>query len=138
MFAPFSDDQLADLESRYGRIAVVTGATPKRQPHHKSDPEPPWSVVYRAPTMGECDAFEGAANNERSKPGAFRELARKIVVGISHKGVIVLHDGERGRMSPRIKDAWETLRNDYPAVHLAAQSPIQELMGLEASDEGKG
>lgn len=137
MFAPFSDEQLQDLEARYGRIAVVTGAMPKRQKHHKVDPEPPWSLVFRSPTEGESDAFEGAANNERSKPGAVRELARKLVVGVSHKGVITIHDGDRGRLSKAVGDAWSALRKDYPGVHIAGQDKIQNLMGMEAEEEGK-
>lgn len=137
MFAPFSDEQLTDLESRFGRIAVVTAPKPKRQPHHKTDPETPWQLVFRAPTQGESDAFEGAANNERLKPGALRELARKTVVGVSHRGAITLHDGERGRLSKAMSEAWDRLRQEYPGAHIAAQSDLMALNGAEADETGK-
>lgn len=137
MFTPFTNEQLQDLEDRFGRIAVVTGAKPKRQPHHKTDPEIPWQAVFRAPTQGESDAFEGAANNERAKPGALRELARKTVVAISHKGVITIHDGERGRLSKVLGDAWEKLRQDFGGIHIAAQGDLMALNGAEADESGK-
>jgi hypothetical protein len=136
-FVPFTNDQLIELETRYDRVEVVTAPAPKRQRHHVADPEIPWSVVYRSPTMGESDAFEGAANNERMKPGALRELARKIVVGVSHRGTVTLHDGERGKRSKAMEDAWERLRGDFPAVHLAGQGAIMSLMGGEAEEAGK-
>lgn len=136
-FVPFTDEQLQELEARHGRITVVTAATPKRQRFHKIDPVPPWQVVYRAPTMGECDAFEGAANNEKAKPGALRELARKTAVGISCHGFVTLHDGEPHHPLKAMNDAWAALRKDYPAVHLASQGAIQELMGGEAEEAGK-
>lgn len=136
-FVPFTDEQLQDLENRFGRIEKVTAPKPERKSYHKTDPEIPWEVVYRAPTMGECDKFEGDANNERSKPAALRELARKMVVAISHKGTVTIHDGERGRRSKAIDDAWEKLRSDYPGVHLAGQVKIMALMGGEAEEGGK-
>lgn len=136
-FVPFSVEQLLDLEGRFGRIAVVTAAQPKKLAHHVEPPPIPWQLVFRAPTQGESDAFEGAANNERSKAGALRELARKTVVAISHRGAVTIHDGERGKLSKVLGEAWERLRQDFPGVHIAAQSDLMALNGAEADESGK-
>jgi hypothetical protein len=136
-FVPFSVEQLLDLEARFGPVRVVTAARPKRQRHHTTDPEPPWEIVIRSPTQGESDAFEGAANNDRAKAGALRELARKTVVAISHWGAVTIHDGERGKLSKVLGEAWEKLRHDFPGVHIAAQSDLMALNGAEADESGK-
>ncbi len=143
MFAPFSDEQLEKLETMFGagRIRVVRGVTPAPSRWAKKEappPEPPWEVVFRAPNEGESNAFEGGAHDPKGKTAALRILARATVIGVSHNGVITLHDGDqRGKQEKEVRAAWDGLRAVYPAVHMASQGEIQELMGGAAESLGK-
>lgn len=137
-FLPFTDEQLQALEEKFSRIDKCRGETPARRSWHKADPEPPWEVVFRAPTMGECDKFEGDANNERAQAGSARNLSRAIVVGVSYKGKILMHDGQRqGAAEKAVREGWDALRQDYPAVHMACAETIKALMGGVIATEGK-
>lgn len=140
-FSPFSDEQLQALATLFPRIAVVTGKTLARPRWAKPGapaPEPPWEVVFRAPTTGECDAFEGAATSDAQKPGALRTISRACVVAVSHNGVQTVHDGEpKGKGEKAVRAAWDKLRGDYPGVHLATQNELMTLMGAERDEQGK-
>jgi hypothetical protein len=140
-FLPFSDEQLQELANKFPRIAVTRGKAPPRPRWAKPgepDPEPPWEVVFRAPTSGESDAFEGAANDDRQKPAALRTLAKATVIGVSYRGIQAIHDGERkGKAEKEVRSAWDKLRDDYPAAHIAAQEDLQQLLGSQREEMGK-
>jgi hypothetical protein len=142
VFLPFSDEELQDLDAKFGDIRRVTGKTPPAKPWAKAgaaDPEPPYQVVFRKPEPAETDAYEGAAHNEEARKGALRTLARSIVVGVSLDGKHTLHDGERrGASEKAVREAWDALRKRSPLAHLACQEALTELCGAAAEASGEG
>jgi hypothetical protein len=138
-FVPFTDEQLQELETRFGRIAVVRAETTPPSRWSKATPEPPYELVFRAPILSESDAFEGNANNDRAKAGATRTLCRQTIVGVSYRGKITIHGGERTDRAgaESVRKAWDDLRSEYPGAHLAATGQIQQLLGSVAEEQGK-
>lgn len=138
-FKPFSNETLASLDAAHGDIRVVRGVTPKPKPWQPNvTPEPPWEAVFRAPTTGESDNFEGAAHNEKARTGALRNLAKATVVGVSHGGVqTVCMDRKDAESVRKVRDAWDSLRGEFPGAHLAAQDDMLELSGQTKEEAGK-
>lgn len=140
-FVPFADEQLQELEGRFRRIAVVRAKAPARSRWAKPtdpDPEPPWEAVFRAPTPGESDAFEGATTDESKRAGALRTLGRQIVVALSYGGKQVVHDGEkRSKAETELRALWDRVRADGYSPHIAAQNDFMTLMGAQREEEGK-
>lgn len=138
-FLPFDVDTLSRLDDAHGDIRIVTGAKPPAK-SFKPDfkPEHPWQAVFCKPTVGESDNFEGAAHNDRAKPGALRNLAKAIVVGVSLDGKQTFCIDRNDRASVKqVRDAWETLRAKYPGAHMAAQDDLMSLASMSADESGK-
>lgn len=133
IFKPIPVDTLAALDVAHGDIRVVRGKTPPVKswvPDH--EPEPPYEVVFRKPTTGESDNFEGSAHNEKAKAGALRSLAKATIVAVSFGGKIVSSTNRKDRA---VLDAWDALRGMFPGVHAAASDDLMDLNG-QAKDEG--
>jgi len=139
VFAPFDNDTLASLESAHGEIRVVRGEKPPAKRWRPDDmPETPWEAVFRKPTVGECDNFEGAAHQDKARAAALRNLAKATVVGVSRAGKQVLHvEPGDARSKQAVRDAWDALRNDYSGAHMAAQKHLMSLAGMSDEEEGK-
>lgn len=138
-FRPFSDEQLAALEQAHGEIRVCRGAVPPPRRWVANDsPEPPWEAVFRKPTMGESDNFEGSAHREQAKAAALRNLAKAIVVGVSVGGKVITYEDRSDAKAVRdVRDAWDNLRRDFPGAHMAAQEDLMSLAGMAAEEAGK-
>ncbi len=95
--------------------------------------------MFRKPTGGECDHFEGSAHNDKAKPGALRNLAKAIVVGVSFGGKVVTVADRKDIVAVKAaREAWDSLREAYPGAHMAAQEDLMALAGMAADDGGKG
>ncbi len=138
-FKPFSDDTLCELETAHNRIAVVRAAPPApRRWVANDDPEPPWEAVFREPTVGEVEMYEGHAHHEKARAGMVRNHAKATVVGVSIDGKQTICLDRRDAKSVReVRDAWDKLRERYGAAHLAAQDDLQSLMGSVKDEAGK-
>lgn len=138
-FKPFDNETLVALEAAHGDIRVVRGAVPPPRRWHADDaPEPPWEAVFRKPTTGESDNFEGSAHRENAKAGALRNLAKAIVVAVSRGGKIVMYTDRGDAKAVReTREAWDALRADFPGAHMAAQDDLMGLAGMSAEEEGK-
>lgn len=136
-FKPFDSATLAALDIAHSDIRVVRGKTPPAKswiPDHA--PEPPFEVVFRKPTTGEADAFEGAAHNDKAKAGALRNLAKATIVGVSFGGKTVTCSDRKDVASLKtVREAWDDLRVAFPSVHGAASEDLMEMSG-QAKDEG--
>lgn len=139
-FLPFTNETLAALDAAHGDIRVVRGATPPAKRWAPDfTPEPPWEAVFRQPTTGESDNFEGAAHNDRAKAGALRNLAKAIVVGVSLGGVqITCTDRNDRAQVDAVRKAWDDLRAKFPGAHMAAQDDLMALASMAKEEEGKG
>lgn len=140
MFKAFTDDELRALEAAHDEIRVVRGAAPPPRRWAAEDkPEPPWEAVFRKPMTGESDSFEGAAHNDKAKPGALRNFAKAVVVGVSLAGKTATCVDRKDLVSLRAtRDAWDALRAQYPGAHMAAQDDLMGLAGMARDEEGKG
>jgi hypothetical protein len=138
VFAPFSDDTLCALEEAHGRVAVVRAAAPAKRRWVPNDtPEPPWEAVFREPTVGEAEAYEGHAHHEKARAGMVRNHAKATVVGVSIGGKqTVCMDRADTASVKAVREAWDRLRDRYGAAHLAAQDDLMALMG-SVREEGK-
>lgn len=139
LFKPIDDETLMSLEAAHGDIRVVRGAAPPARRWHANDaPEPPWEAVFRKPTTGESDNFEGSAHRENAKAGALRNLAKAIVVAVSLDGKIVSYTDRGDAKAVReTREAWDALRAKFPGAHMAAQDDLMSLAGMSAEEEGK-
>lgn len=137
MFLPFSNDQLEALDVAHEDIRHVKGETPPAKPWRTNyEPETPWAAVFRKPTTGEAESFEGKAHNERAAPGAMRDYAKALVVAVSLDGKhTVCLDRADPKSKGEVRKAWDDLRAKYPAAHIAAQADLLSLSG-QARDEG--
>jgi hypothetical protein len=139
-FVPFTTEVLQQLCDAHGDIRVVTGEKPPARHWDPSFvPEHPWQVVFRAPVgTGESDAFEGAAHNDKTKPGALRTFARTLVVGVSFRGEQTICTDRTDRASVnKVREAWDRLRDVCPGVHMASQNDIMSLANMSADETGK-
>jgi hypothetical protein len=138
-FKPFDDATLQSLEEAHGRIAVVRGAAPSpRRWVANDEPEPPWEVVFREPTMGEVEVYEGHAHHEKARAAMVRNHAKATIVGVSLDGAQTVCMDRKDTASVRgVREAWDKLRAKYGAAHLAAQDDLMELMGSVKEDAGK-
>lgn len=138
MFKPFDNDTLRALDAAHGDVRKVRGATPPAKSWNPDAPEPPWEAVFRRPTPGEGDTFEGAAHNDRAKPGALRNLAKAVVVAVSLDGkhTTCLDRNDR-KARQEVWDAWDALRAKYSGAHMAAQDDLMGLAGMSRDEEGK-
>lgn len=141
-FAPFTDAELCEIEDRFGRVEVVTGAPPPARKWRPDDvPECPWQAVFRAPTPGEGNRFEAAANSATPGPMAegVRNIASDTIVALSRLGTKTIANAT-GPGQKAVREAWAHLRDveGYPGAHLAAQTAIMSLHGMTAADAGKG
>ncbi len=142
---PFSDEQLQALDAAFGDVRIVAGKIPDTKPWAakpaKDAPSgvalPPWQAVFRKPTLGEGEAFEGAANHEGTRAAAMRNLAKATVVGVSFGGeqTIAAEAGKSGQKD--VRDAWDRIRKDYPLAHIAAKDELQSLLGQEQEQAEK-
>lgn len=139
-FVPFDNDTLAALDAAHGDIRVVRGETPPAKKWKPDElPEPPWEVVYRKPTQGEADAFEGSVHNERAKSAGLRNLAKATIVGVSVGGIVTTcADRSDAAAVRKVRDAWDALREAHPSVHVASAGDLMSLAGMSAEEEGKG
>lgn len=139
MFLPFDNETLSALEASHGSIRVVRGATPPvKRWNPDAIPEPPWEAVFRKPTTGEGDAFEGAVHRDDTKAGALRNFAKAVVVAVSLDGKIVVCLDRKDKMSERAaREAWDGLRASYSGAHMAAQDDLMSLAGMAKDEEGK-
>jgi hypothetical protein len=138
-FLTFDDATLQALDAAHGEIRVVRG---KKPPAKKWDssfvPDYPWEAVFRVPTMGESDTFEGTAHNDKARSGGLRNLAKAIVVGVSYGGQRTVCTDRADKASERaVREAWESLRKEFPGAHMAAQDDIMSLASMAADEEGK-
>lgn len=137
-FKPFSDEQLIALEAAHGRIAVVRGAPPPAPRWRPAEPEPPYEVVFRAPTVGEAEAYEGHAHHEKARAAMVRDHAKATIVAVSIDGAHVICDDRKNLPSVKeVRAAWDKLREKYPGAHLASQDDLQALMGSVKDEMGK-
>ncbi len=96
-FKPFSPEQFADLDARFGVLYPYTPA-PRPRPSYLpalpagSVPEPPYSLVFRPCVGGEWDNIMGQANDPKQKARAPRNLALATIVGVSVDGVVTIVD----------------------------------------------
>lgn len=136
-FVPFSQDTLRELDIAHEDIRVVRGETPPAKSWNPDfKPEHPWEAVFRKPTVGEAESFEGKAHNDRARPAALREFAKALVVGVSLNGKQTTCMDRKDQPSRReVVAAWDALRDRYPNAHVAAQEDIFSLSG-QARDEG--
>ncbi len=138
---PFSDEQLQALDATFGDIRLVTAETPAVKPWAAKDapaPCPPWQAVFRKPTRGEGEAFEGAANREDTRAGAMRNFAKAVVVAVSFGGkqTIATEAGKAGQKD--VREVWEEeIRKNYPLAHIAAKDDLQSLLGQEQAKAEK-
>lgn len=139
VFRPFSGEELAALEASHGEIRVVRGALPPARSWVPDDkPEPPWEAVFRKPTTGESDNFEGAVAKDATKAAALRNLSKAVIVGVSVGGKIATCSDRKDLPSVRaVRDAWDRLRETHPGVHMAAQEDLMSLMGMARDEGGK-
>lgn len=138
-FRPFDDATLAALEEAHGRIMPVRAATPPpRRWVTNDEPEPPWEVVFREPTMGEAEAYEGHAHHERARAGMVRNHCKATVVAVSFGGVqtVCMDRNDRAAVT-EVRNAWDRLRAKFGGAHLACQDAISALMGSVQDDMGK-
>jgi hypothetical protein len=139
-FKPFDDETLCALEDAHGAIAKVRGAAPPPRAWRANDePEPPWEVVFRKPTLGEVEMYEGRAHqNEKARAAMVRDHAKATVVGVSLGGVqVVCMDRSDPKSVKEVRDAWDRLRANHGAAHLAAQDDLMLLMGSVKDEAGK-
>lgn len=139
MFLPFDNETLSALEASHGSIRVVRGATPPvKRWNPDATPEPPWEAVFREPTTGEGDNFEGAVHNDRTKAGALRNHAKATVVAVSHGGKHTICSDRRDKPAEKAtREAWDDLRRTFPGAHMAAQDDLMSLAGMAKDEEGK-
>lgn len=139
MFKPISDDVLVALDEAHNDIRVVKGATPPAKSYRPNvAPETPWQAVFRKPTQGESDAFEGAAHNDKAKPGALRNFAKALVCAVNLDGKVTMYTDRTDLKAVReTRDAWEALRARFGGAHMAAQEDLMDLMGATKDEGGK-
>lgn len=138
MFAPFTDDTLAELDTAHDDIRKVRGETPPFKSWRPDYvPEVPWELVFRKPTVGEAESFEGRAHNERAKPSALRDFAKTLIVGVSLDGKQTICIDRRDAKDVRL--AWDALRAKYPNVHISegVQDALSSLSGQTSAEGGK-
>ena len=95
--------------------------------------------MFRRPTIGEVENFEGAANNERARASASRNLAKAIVVAVSLDGKhTVQKDPSDAPGKVAVREAWEQCRAKHGgAIHIRAMAKIQQLTGQTEEETGK-
>ncbi len=139
-FVPFTDEQLRVLDATFGDIRLVTAETPTAKPWAAKDapaPSAPWQAVFKRPTLGEGESFEGAANNEGTRAAAMRNFAKATVVAVSFGGeqTIATEAGKPGQDD--VRKAWDKVRKYYPLAHIAAKDDLQSLLGQEQTKAEK-
>jgi hypothetical protein len=139
-FKPFDDETLQALEDAHKSIRVVRGETPPARRWVPNDePEPPWEVVFREPTLGEVEMYEGRAHqNEKARAAMVRDHAKATVCAVSFDGAQTICMDRHDRKSVNdVRAAWDTLRAKYGAAHLAAQDDLMSMMGSVKAESGK-
>lgn len=116
-------EKLAELESKFPRVAVVTG---KAMPGKEATP---WEIVVRSPTRSQYKAFRARAHNPALKADAQELLARECVVWVSAK--------PDATTPPEVKTAFDALLEDFPAVADAAADQLGALAGFAVDESGK-
>lgn len=101
MFKPFADEQLQDLEERFGAIDVYTPEPKARKSWSKPLPagaaeEPPFSLVFRACTAAEWASIQKQINDPRVAHSAPENLAMASIVAVSIGGTHTIHSGTAG------------------------------------------
>lgn len=145
-----TNEQLYALETTFDRIYHLQGKirprshfapplTKEQEEEAKKKPRlPPYEVAYRKPTPGEYEAFRAAANNAARVAKAQEILARATVIAVVVLGVQTIHDGQRGSAQEKaVREAFDKLLIDYPAIPEASAAGIGELAGLEKEEQEK-
>ena len=138
-FKPFDNETLAALEGAHEDIRVVRGETPPTKRWNPgAAPEPPWEAVFRKPTIGEAENFEGSAHKEAQRPGGVRNYAKALVVGVSIDGTqTVCMDRLDPKQRAAVREAWDALRAKFPQAHIASQDDLLSLSGQTRDEGGK-
>ena len=140
-----TDEQLYTLETTFDRIYLLTAAIRPRSrwapalPPGAPEETPAYQVVFRKPTPGEYDQFRANAHHEQRKAKASELLCRATVVAVSRKGAApVAHDGQlRGPAEKAVKEEFDRLLLDYPAIPEAASNGVGELAGIARDEQEK-
>lgn len=140
VFVPFTDEQMAELESAHGRISprVLPALDPPRTWVPNDVPEPHWCAVFREPTTGEVEFFERHAHGT-SKDAALRNLAKATIVAVSFQGkhTVCLDRNDRASVDA-VRAAWDQgIRKRFGGAHLAAQDDLMLLAGMSRDETGK-
>ncbi len=149
MFKPFSDEQLQEMDERFGAIHLHTPAAKARPAWaKKSDtpPEPPYSLVFRACVPGEWDNVMSQANDAKQKARSPKNLAMATIVAVSVDGDHVVHTGAMGQpaneraASKPARDALEKLmqRPGCAGIGEAVADALGELNGVVGDAAEKG
>lgn len=149
MFKPFTDEQLQDLDARFGGIYVHTPAPAPRPRWAKASdvpPEAPYSLVFRACVSGEWDNIMGQVNDIKQKARAPRNMAMACIVAVSIDGIHIIHAGEIGQpandrvASKPPRDALEKLlsRPGCAGISEAVSDYLAELNGVVGNNTEKG
>ncbi len=141
-FVQLTDEQLRDLESRFGRIYEHTPPAPKRSrwaAPGSPDPPPPFQVVFRACSPGEWDNIMGQTTDDRLKAGAVKTMAKGTIVAVSFAGEVVIHEGDandRAAAKP-VRAAFDRLIREWPGVPQAVADDLAELNGVVKAEAEK-
>jgi hypothetical protein len=146
-FKPFTDDQLAELDDRFQVIEVYTPSPRPRSRWSRSttEPEPPFSLVFRAATPDEWAFIRRQLNDPRQKPNASYNLAKATIVAVSFGGEHVIHDGAPGtppndsRASKGPRDAFDRILRTpgFAGVAEDLADKLAELNGVNATEVEK-
>ncbi len=150
-FKPFSPEQFADLDARFGVLYPYTPA-PRPRPSYLPPlagdaaafpPDPPYSLVFRACVGGEWDNIMGQANDPKQKARAPRNLALATIVGVSLDGVVTIVDtantDTRQAQKP-VREAFEALlrRPGCVGIPEAVADALAEHNGVVGDAAEKG
>lgn len=111
-------EAIAELETKYGRIAVVNGKRPTATEANPK-PEPSWQAVFRAPKRVEWKMFKSHGLDAHKKVDCMETLCLQTVVY-----------PERA--------AFDALLDDYPGIPEACVDAIRALVGAASDDVGNG
>lgn len=151
-FKPFADEQLQELEERFGVIDVYTppprprGRWAPALPPDAPPPDPPFSLVFRAATRAEWANSQKQVNDPKTISGAPTNLAMACIVAVSLDGEHFIHTGapgtppnDRANSKPP-RDAFERLlsRPGFAGVPEDVADLLAKLNALNAGNSEKG
>lgn len=99
MFKPFADEQLQEMEDRFGPIYVHR---PKPAPKSRwakadaPDPPPAFEIVFRACTPGEWSNIRAQLKDPKREAGAAENLGLATIIAVSIDGKHTIHAGATG------------------------------------------